>query len=134
MSALTATSVAPTTRLRTLLRADAALCAVIGLVAAVAAGPVADLLGPDVPTTAVRVVGLALVLYALDLAVTSRLGERWQRPMVLIAGVGNVAWVLATAALVVAGAFSTTGALVALAVAAVVGELGVLQLRALRRW
>lgn len=132
-TALTASPVAGTSRLRTLLRADAALCAATGLVAAAAAAPVADLLGPDVSTTVVRVVGIALVLYALDLAVTSRLADRWQRPAALGAGAGNVAWVLATVVLVVLGSFSTTGALVALGVAAVVGELGVLQLRAARR-
>jgi hypothetical protein len=131
-TALTASLVAGTSRLRTLLRADAALCAATGLVAAAAAAPVADLLGPDVSTTVVRVVGIALVLYALDLAVTSRLADRWQRPAVLAAGAGNGAWVLATLVLVALGAFSTTGVVVALVVAAAVGELGVLQLRAAR--
>lgn len=130
---LTAPAVDTTTRLRSLLRMDGALCAATGLVAAVAAGPVADLLGPDVSTTVVRIVGIALVLYALDLGVTSRAAARWQRPAALAAGIGNVAWVLATVVLVALGAFSTVGAVVALLVAAVVGELGVLQLRAARR-
>ena len=137
---MTATTTAPTAsvadstaRLRTLLRADAALCAVTGVIAAAAAAAVADLLGPDVSTTVVRVVGIALVLYALDLGVTSRMATKWQRPVALAAGVGNVAWVAATIALVALGAFSTAGALVALALAVVVGELGVLQLRAVRR-
>ena len=135
MTALTAPApaLATTARLRSLLRADAALCAVTGLVAAAAAAPVADLLGPDVSTTVVRVVGVALVLYALDLALTSRASDRWQRPAALVAGAGNVAWVVATVLLVAVGAFSTAGAVVALVVAAVVGELGVLQLRAARR-
>ena len=137
---MTATTTAPTapladttSRLRTLLRADAALCAVTGVIAAAAAPAVGDLLGPDVPTTVVRVVGIALVLYALDLGVTSRAGARWQRPVALVAGIGNVAWVLATVGLVAFGAFSTVGAVVALGLAVVVGELGVLQLRATRR-
>ena len=134
---MTTTVAAPaagtTARLRTLLRADAAYCAVLGLAAAPAAGAVADLLGPDVPTTVVRVVGIALVLYALDLAVTSRLADRWQRPVAGLAAVGNAAWVLATLVLVVLGAFSTTGAVVALVVALIAAELGVLQLRTLRR-
>ena len=136
---MTATLTAPlptaagTGRLRTLLRADAVLCAATGLLAAVAPTAVAHLLGPDVSRTVVRVVGVALVLYALDLALTSRAAARWQRPAVLAAGAGNAAWVLATAALVGLGAFSTGGAVLAAAVAAVVGGLGVLQLRALRR-
>ena len=130
---LTAPAVDRTDRMRTLLRADAALCAVTGLVAAAAAGPVADLLGPDVSTLVVRVVGLALIAYALDLALTSRAAARWQRPATLGAGLGNVAWVIATLVLVGLGAFSTLGAGVALLVGAVVGELGVLQLKAARR-
>jgi hypothetical protein len=131
------TAPAPTTgrtgRLRTLLRADAALCAVCGLLAAAAPAAVAELLGPDVSSTVVRVVGLALVVYALDLAVTSRAADRWQRPAALAAGIGNVAWELATVVLVAAGAFSVLGAVVALILAAVVGVLGLLQLRAARR-
>ena len=95
--------------------------------------PLADLLGPDVSTTVVRVVGIALVLYALDLAVTSRAAERWQRPAALGAGLGNLAWVLATVVLIAMGAFSATGVAVALIVGVAVGELGVLQLRACRR-
>lgn len=121
-----------TGRLRTLLRADAGLCAGTGLLAAAAPGPVADLLGPDVSSTVVRIVGIALVVYALDLAVVSRAADRWQRPVALVAGVGNVAWELGTIGLVVAGAFSVGGAVLALGVAAVVGGLGLLQLRAAR--
>ena len=135
---MTATLTAPaagtrTDRVRMLLRVDAALCAGTGLLAAVAAAPVADLLGPDVPTGVVRVVGIALVAYALDLLLVSRAAARWQRPMALAAGVGNVVWELVTVLLVALGAFSVLGAVVALAVAAVVGGLGVLQLRAARR-
>ena len=134
---MTALAHAPATAgaapLRALLRADAALCAGTGLVAALAAPAVADLLGPDVGTSVVRVVGIALVLYALDLALTSRAAERWQRPAALAAGLGNLAWVVATVALVALGAFSATGTAVALLVGAVVGGLGLLQLRACRR-
>lgn len=130
---LTAPAVDTTSRLRSLLRMDGALCGATGLVAAAAAGPVADLLGPDVSTTVVRVVGIALVLYALDLTLTSRAAARWQRPATLGAGIGNVAWVAATVVLVAMGVFSTLGAVVALVIATVVGELGVLQLRAARR-
>ena len=122
-----------TARLRTLLRVDAGLCAGTGLVAAAAPGAVADLLGPDVSATVVRVVGLALLVYALDLALTSRAAARWQRPAALGAGIGNVAWEVATVVLVALGAFSVVGAVLALAVAAVVGGLGLLQLRAARR-
>ena len=119
--------------LRRLLRVDAALCAVTGAVAAAAPAAVADLLGPDVGTTVVRVVGIALLVYALDLVLVSSAADRWQRPAALVAGVGNVAWEVATVVLVALGAFSVLGAVVALGVAAVVGGLGLLQLRAARR-
>jgi hypothetical protein len=125
--------VSRTARLRTLLRVDAALCATTGLLAAAAPATVADLLGPDVGLTVVRVVGLALLAYALDLAITSRAAGRWQRPAALAAGIGNVVWEVATFVLVALGAFSVGGAALALGVAAVVGGLGLLQLRAARR-
>ena len=132
---MTATTLAPTsttTRLRTLLRVDAALCTVTGLLAAAAAAPVADLLGPDVPMTLVRVVGVVLVVCGLDLALMSRLADRWQRPAVRAAAAVNVAWEVGTVVLVAVGAFSFGGAVAALALAAVVGGLGLLQLRAAR--
>jgi hypothetical protein len=134
MTALTAPhALTRTSSLRALLRVDAALCAGTGLLAAVASTAVADLLGPDVSATAVRVVGVALVVYAVDLALVSRASTSWLRRVALAAGIGNLAWELATVVLVVLGAFSTAGAVVALVLAAVVGGLGVLQLRALRR-
>lgn len=129
MTALT-TAPALRTDLRLLLRVDAALCAATGLLAALAAGPLADLLGTS--STAVRVVGVALVVWALDLALLARASARVVRRTAVAAGVGNLAWEVASIALVAAGAFSAVGAVVVLLVAAVVGGLGLLQLRALR--
>ncbi len=115
-----------------LLRLDAALCAATGALAVAAAPVVADVLGPDVTTTAVRVVGVALLVWAVDVALLARTsGRLLRRATVAVAGV-NVAWELATVVLVAAGAFSLGGAVLALAVGAVVGGLGLLQLRALR--
>lgn len=115
-----------------LLRLDAALCAATGVLAVAAAPAVADVLGPDVTTTAVRVVGVALLVWAADVALVARAsGRLLRRGTVAVAGV-NLAWALATVVLVLAGAFSGVGAGLALAVAAVVGGLGLLQLRALR--
>jgi hypothetical protein len=116
-----------------LLRLDAVTCAASGALAVAAAPAVADALGPDVPTTAVRVVGVALLLWAVDVGLLSRAsGRLLRRGTAAVAGV-NVAWEVATVVLVAAGAFSVGGAVLALAVAAVVGGLGLLQLRALRR-
>lgn len=129
---LTAPTTAPTARAASLLRVDAALCAVTGLLAALAAPQVADLLGPDVPTAAVRVVGVALVLWAVDAALLARASGGLLRRTTVAAGVANLAWEVATVVLVALGAFSVTGAVVALAVAAPVGVLGLLQLWAAR--
>ena len=136
---MTATTLAPpavrswTTDLAALLRLDAVVCAGTGLLAVAAAATVADALGPDVPTTAVRWVGVALVVWAVDAAVLARGSRRVVRRTALAAGLANLAWEVATVVLVALGAFSVVGAGLALAVAAVVGGLGVLQLRALRR-
>jgi hypothetical protein len=136
---MTATTLSPTavrtwtTDLPALLRLDAVLCAATGLLAAAAPAAVADALGPDVPTAAVRWVGVALVVWAADAALLARASRRVVRRTALAAGVANVAWEVATVVLVALGAFSVVGAGLALAVAAVVGGLGVLQLRALRR-
>ena len=86
-----------------------------------------------VPTAAVRWVGVALVVWAVDAALLARASRRVLRRTALAAGVANLAWEVATVVLVALGAFSVVGAGLALAVAAVVGGLGVLQLRALRR-
>jgi hypothetical protein len=121
-----------TTDLAALLRLDAALCAATGVAAAAAPALLAEALGPDVPVSAVRWVGVALVVWAVDAALLARTSGRLLRRAAAAAGLANLAWELATVALVALGAFSVTGAVLTLAVAAVVGGLGVLQLRALR--
>jgi hypothetical protein len=121
-----------TLHLTGLLRLDAALCAATGALAVAAAPAVAEVLGPDVTSTAVRVVGVALLVWAVDVALLARAsGRRLRRGTVAVAGV-NLAWEVATIGLVLAGAFSPVGTGLALAVGAVVGGLGLLQLRALR--
>ena len=137
MTTTTLSTTAPvrswTTDLAALLRVDAVLCAATGVLAAAAPAAVADALGLDVPTAAVRWVGVALVVWAVDAALLARASRRVVRRTALAAGVANLAWEVATVVLVALGAFSLVGAGLALAVAAVVGGLGVLQLRALRR-
>ena len=121
-----------TTDLAALLRLDAVLCGVTGLLAAAAPAAVADVLGPDVPTAVVRWVGVALAVWAVDAALLARTSGRVLRRTALAAGVATLVWEGATVVLVALGAFSVAGAGVALAVGAVVGGLGLLQLRALR--
>ena len=92
---MTATTLAPpavrswTTDLAALLRLDAVVCAGTGLLAVAAAATVADALGPDVPTTAVRWVGVALVVWAVDAAVLARGSRRVVRRTALAAGLAN---------------------------------------------
>jgi hypothetical protein len=121
-----------TTGLATLLRVDAVLCAATGLLAAAAPAAVADVLGPDVPPAGVRWVGLALLVWAVDVALLARARGRLLRRGGVVVAVGNLAWEVATVVLVVRGAFSLPGAVTALVVGAVVGGLGLLQLRATR--
>ena len=135
---MTALSLTPTagrswtTDAPALLRLDAALCGATGLLAAAAPAAAADLLGADVATSAVRWVGVALLVWAVDVALVRRArGRVLRRGAVAVAAV-NLAWEVATVVLVVLGAFSVPGAVLALAVAAVVGGLGLLQLRAVR--
>lgn len=101
-------------RLRDTLRVNALLSGAAGLLCATAAGPVADLLGTG-HTGAVRVVGLGLMVFALDLALLAR-----ARPARLAAGatlvaVADEAWTVGMVVLVAAGAFEPVGAGIALA-------------------
>ena len=118
--------------LRGLLRLDAGLCAASGVLAVAAPAAVADVLGPDVPTSAVRAVGVALLVWAVDVALLGLARGRLLRRGAVVVAAVNVACEVATVVLVVMGAFSLPGAVLALAVAAVAGGLGLLQLRAVR--
>lgn len=72
------------TRLRNVLRVNAADSGVSGLVAAGAAGSLGDLVG--VPSTAARVVGVGLVVFAIGVAAAS--GARHRRLPVLARLIG----------------------------------------------
>ena len=99
-------------RARSLLRADAALCAVSGLALVAAAVPLAELLERE-RVTAVRIVGALLLVVAVDFALLSRVREQRLAPALTAVGVLNVAWVAGTAALVIAGVFEPLGAILA---------------------
>ena len=132
-TATTATTTAPRRDAagpRRLLQVDAALCAGLGLPFALAADPVADLLGTT-SATLLRWVGVALVVYALDLLLLAR--GRWARPAVLAAGVGSVLWELGSLVVAALADLSTVGTVLVVGQGLAVGTLGVLQLRAGRR-
>lgn len=115
---------------RGLLQVDAVLCAGLGLPLALAADPVADLLGTT-SVTLLRWVGVALVVYALDLLLLAR--SRWARPAVLAAGAGSVLWELGSLAVAALADLSSIGTVLVVGQGLAVGTLGVLQLRAGRR-
>lgn len=132
-TATTATTTAPRRDAagpRRLLQVDAALCAGLGLPLALAADPVADLLGTT-SATLLRWVGVALVVYALDLLLLAR--SRWARPAVLAAGAGSVLWELGSLVVAALADLSTVGTVLVVGQGLAVGTLGVLQLRAGRR-
>ena len=113
-----------------LLQLDGVLCAAMGLTTGIAAGAVAELLGTP-STGIVRVVGIALVLYAVGLLAGS--GTRWARPALRAAGIGNVGWAAASQAVAVLAELSTVGRVLVAAQGLAVGALAVVQLRAGRR-
>jgi hypothetical protein len=117
------------TRLRNLLRSNALFSTATGLVAAVAAGPVAELLGVD-QVWVVRVLGGGLVAFAGLVFVVSGLRTSLLRPATLIVSIGDLAWVAGTLATFALGWLSTSGVVVMGATGVVVLGLGLAQLRA----
>lgn len=115
-------------RLRNILRLNAATSMVTGLVMTIAPSAVDRILGTGQPGW-VRVVGLGLFVFAVEVAVvagsrTSRL-TRWS-PMIIAA---DTAWVATSVATTAAGWFAPQGAALAAATAGMVATFAVLQWR-----
>jgi hypothetical protein len=114
-------------QLRAVLALNAATSAAAGLVALVAGGWVADLL--DVSTVGiVRLVGAALVVFALDVALVARATPARLRRGAALVSAADAAWVVATVVLVAAGAFGGAGVAVAAVMGVGVADFGALQL------
>ncbi len=120
----------PTTATVRLLQLDGVLCATMGAAMALAAGPVCDLLGTDA-TGVVRAVGIALVAYAVALAVGAQ--SRWSVRILGAAGIANIGWTVGSLAVAAAADLSPIGRVLVAAQGLVVGLLAVAQLRASRR-
>lgn len=112
---------------RTVLRANAIVTSLSGLLLVAAAGTFADIL--DIDTWAVRAVGASLLPFALAVGVTSTVAAARLRPLVLGIAVADVLWVVATVVLVAFGAFSAGGSAFALLVAVMVGGFAAAELR-----
>jgi hypothetical protein len=112
---------------RRLLQVNATVCALSGLVAVAAGGWLAGVL--DVPTTAVRVVGAALLVVAAGVGAAARAPDGELAGLVRLVGWADAAWVTATVVLVAAGAFSGAGTVLALASGVVVAGFAYVELR-----
>lgn len=117
------------TRLRNLLRVNAVFSTVTGLVAVVAGGPVADLLGVD-RVWVVRALGAGLVGFAVAVFFVSGVRTSLLRPASLVVSIGDLGWVAATLATFAFGWLSAAGVAVMAATGVVVLGLGLAQLRA----
>jgi len=118
--------------LKTILRMNAASCIGFGILFMVQPGAVATFLGsPPAPAWLIAVLGAALTGNGLHLLHTS--GRQLPpRSLVLYFSAGDFAWALATLVLIVGGLWITRleGQTVALVVAAFVGTMGLMQMRA----
>lgn len=113
------------------LYAEAAVNLPAGLVAAVAAAPLGRLFGDDL-TSVVRVVGVVLALWAVDVALVARTRPAWHRPLTLAALAANAAWLVGSVVLALSG-IEAAGVVVLAAVAVPVAGLALVQQRALRQ-
>lgn len=119
-------------RLRNTLRLNASTSLVGGLVAAIAPGVLDRLLGTGQPLW-VRGVGIALGVFAIDVALVaaSRTTRLWRfTPVIVLADVG---WVAATIATIAAGWYNTAGAVLMATVGVAVAGFATRQLFTFRR-
>jgi hypothetical protein len=122
----------PSRLLRQVLKINAAISGLTGLVMAVFARPVDRLIGADA-VTAVGVVGVGLALFAVGVFAVGRAHEPTLHAGGRVILLLDVIWVIASVAVVLAGWFNTTGAVLVLLVAAVVGAFAVGEAIGLRR-
>lgn len=119
-------------QLRAILFTNATTSGLGGTLALVAGEPVADLLGTEAVTW-VRLVGAGLMAFAAFVAWVGRSPRTRLLKETPMISLGDLAWVAGTAASIGLSWFSTRGAVVMAAVAAMVGVFGVSQLVLTRR-
>lgn len=120
------------TSLRNRLRFNTAFSLATGIPSLVFAGPIADLF--DVNETWIfRALGAALIGFALGVLAISGTTTRTLTNLAAEVSIADFGWVVGTAVVIGLGWISTLGAIVLVAVAAVVLGIGVAQLRARRR-
>ncbi|MCP5028619.1 MAG: hypothetical protein GY929_20270 [Actinomycetia bacterium] len=127
-----ATVSTPESRLRLVLAANAVTSTVFGLIGAIAASPLADLLGVG-PVWLVRLVSVGLILFGIDVALTARASTDRLTSGALLTSIADWSWVAATVIIIALGALSTTGAVIMGTIALGVADFAVLQLLFRRR-
>ena len=116
-----------TTRLRYVLRLNAATSFVGGLVAAIAAGWVSKTLGVD-HVAMTRIVGIGLIVFAADVVnVSTRPGPKLLSETRLVSA-ADALWVVATIGVLASGILTTSGVVVAVVLGLGVADFGVTQL------
>ncbi len=120
------------TRLRNVLRLNAAFSTLSAAVALAAGGPVAELLGTD-EVWLIRATGALLLGFAVVVLVVASLRTALLDRLALVVSIADLGWVVGTVGVIAAGWVSTGGAVVLGVVALLVGELGIAQLRSRRR-
>lgn len=116
----------PDSLLRLVLRTNATTSGLGGLVAAVAPGPVDEILGTGQQGW-VQLVGIGLVAFAALVVVTSRLDREQLVRAVPAISLGDGSWVVGTVLATALGWFSTGGAVVMGLVGLMVGVFGIEQ-------
>jgi hypothetical protein len=121
--------------LAAILALNASSCVVFGLLFLALPGAVATFLGtPPAPAWLIAAIGAILVINGAHLVWAAR-QQRPRRGLVLYFSGGDIAWVIATVALIGSGLWITTpgGIVAASVVALAVGAMGLLQLRSCMR-
>ena len=119
------------TRLRRILRANAVSSIISGAVMTAVPVTVDDLLDTGHPGW-IRLVGIGLILFALNVAFASTLDRRKLAAAAPVIIAGDISWVIGSIVTVLFGWYSGGGIVAVLAVAAMVDTFAVLQWSALR--
>lgn len=123
---------APAARLRAVLALNATTSLAAGAVAALAPRWVADTAGLG-STGWTRAVGVALVVFAVDVALVARYSRASLRAAALAISAVDIAWVVATVVVVAAADLNTAGVVLAAVMAIGVADFAALQLWFRRR-
>lgn len=120
-------------RLRATLRWNAATSVVAGLIALVAPGPVARLLGVDGQVAIVRAIGTGLLVFAAAVLVVAAADRPELRRGAVLVSSADATWVIGTAGLVALASFSGVGTAIMVAMALTVVVFLELQVTSVRR-